>query len=138
MQKLSSQSINTGVANRYFTGLTAAINVSGGTSTTSPVPTPASIMDRCRAAVPLWHAATLSVCKKCARSFSSFVIYAPPVDTHPCSKASSTYFFSFPSKLGIDSGINLLIRSKHLLTSCCPDTYQFQYAQNWEDTHAIF
>jgi len=87
--------------------LTAAIKVSVGTITASPGFTPASTNAKCNAEVPLWQAATLSTDRKSAMLSSNFVIYAPPVDTHPCSKASSTYFFSFPSKLGIDNGINL-------------------------------
>ena len=71
---ISALFVNTGFANWYLTGFTAAINVTGGTSTISPGCTPASTRLRCRAEVPLWHAATLGTSKKEARSFSSRVI----------------------------------------------------------------
>ena len=65
----------------------------------------------------------------------NFVIYAPPVDTHPCSKASSTYFLSFPSKFGIDNGINLLIFILRLhFTFYYLKIFLFQCAQTLEDT----
>ena len=83
MQKLSSQSMNTGVANWYFTGFTAAMKVRGGTSTTSPGFTPASTRERWRAEVPLWQAAVFVTPRKAAIDCSSFVMYAPPVETHP-------------------------------------------------------
>ena len=42
-----------------------------------------------------------------AKFFSNKFTYIPPVETHTLSTASSTYLRSFPSKLGIDKGINL-------------------------------
>ena len=126
IHKLSSQSMKTGVANWYLTGFTAAIKVSGGTRTVSPGLTPASTRERCSALVPLWHAATFSVCRNSAIFCSSLVIYAPPVETQPWSIASSTYFLSFPSKLGIDNGINLfIINLQNLIASCYSITKYF-------------
>ncbi len=114
IQRELSQSIKTGSANWYLTGFTAAINVSAGTITISPGCMPPSINDKCMPAVPLWHTATSLIPRKLASCFSNFSTYAPPVETHPCITASSTYFFSFPSKLGTDSGINLSIFSSPL------------------------
>ena len=63
MVNVSLQSIKIGVAPRYFTGLTAAINVSVGTITSLSVSTPLTCKAKCKPAVPLWQATADSTFK---------------------------------------------------------------------------
>ena len=109
MQSVSSQSMNTGSAPTYFTGLTAAIKVSVGTRTSSFACTFPASSAKCSPAVPFWQATAPGVPTYAAIFSSNSSIYAPPVDTHSLSIARLTYFASFPLRFGTDNGINLLI-----------------------------
>ena len=87
-------------------GFTAAINVSAGASTSSPRPTPAMSMARCRPEVPLLQATARGMWVYSAIFSSNSDTLLPPVDTHSLITASFTYCFSLPEKFGTDSGIN--------------------------------
>src|SRR5215468_10300778 len=105
-QLSASESTKTGRASQCATAFAVATNVSVGTMTSSPEPTPSALRATCNAAVPLQHEMACLTPQKSANAASNRSTYGPLDDIQVESIQSMTYAFSFPTNIGAATGIN--------------------------------
>src|SRR5687767_13813739 len=100
----SSESTSTGAPRSYAIAFADAMNVSDGTSTSSPGSTPASRIATCSAAVPVAHATACFAPTYAANSRSNRSTNGPTDDTKFVVTHSSRYLRSLPPRYGSLSG----------------------------------